>query len=99
MTRPTEKFSWAVTRQAGISYRQLDHWVRMGWLIPETDLKEHKLRQWSEDEALIAAEMGRLTRAGMKPATAAELARRYVTEPTADGKYLIGIGVSIIFED
>lgn len=89
----------AIAKEAGITYRQLDMWVRWGYLHPSAVPSQGFLREWPDDERFVAIEMGRLVRAGMQVSAAAELARRYVTEPTADGKYLIGIGVSIIFED
>ncbi len=102
MTEPyTARHSHTLARQANISYRQLDEWVRRGFSRPIRSTQRGKgyQRVWNEDERLIVIEMGRLVNAGIRPPEAARIARQHVTEPSIDGKYLIAVGVSIIFED
>ena len=65
----------------GITYRQLDHWARCGYLKPgrlrtgrgwETSGSP---RLWPAEELEIARRMGRLTDAGFPPSLAARFAR------------------------
>lgn len=93
-----KKRSYWVMNEAGISYRQLDMWVRYGYLHPATTTGEAFAdRVWPEDEALIAVEMGRLTRAGFTVRSAASIARQHVTEPSASGRYPIELGIDLQF--
>jgi DNA-binding transcriptional MerR regulator len=64
-----------VVARAGVSYRQINSWVEQGWLVPDQHGGSGYLRDWSHAEARVAAEMGELVRAGMKPDAAADLAR------------------------
>jgi hypothetical protein len=64
----------------GITYRQLDHWVRGGYLQPGRNWAGHAKgpgspRMWPPGELEIARRMGRLTAAGLPPALAARFAR------------------------
>lgn len=63
-----------VVAEAGITYRQLDYWVRLGHLKPDGSV-HHGQREWSEAELEIAGRMGRLTAAGLPLAFAAAMAR------------------------
>jgi hypothetical protein len=70
-----------VAAAAGVTYRQLDYWCRAGYLSPALAsgrMRGHagKARRWSSHEALVAACMGQLTRAGIAPGVAAPIARR-----------------------
>lgn len=62
--------------RAGISYRQLDYWVRCGWLHPRQLGGSGNPRDFSVDEERVLLRMARLVNAGMKPEEAAGLARR-----------------------
>jgi len=69
-----------ITFEAGITYRQLDFWIRHRWLQPVREWRgfgrgSGSPRWWSEDELEIARRMGRLTAAGIPPAVAASFAR------------------------
>lgn len=60
----------------GITYRQLDHWVVKGWLLPDTGRTGQGVpREWPERELRIARAMVRLVDAGMRPDVAAVIAR------------------------
>lgn len=60
----------------GISYRQLDYWVRIGHLLPEHEpLGSGTERKWPTAERLVAERMCRLVSAGLKPASAEIVAR------------------------
>ena len=62
-------------RELGISYRQLDNWVRLGLLRPLHVGGSGVNREWTRAELDVARLMGRLVAAGMKPALAERLAR------------------------
>jgi hypothetical protein len=69
--------SEAVAAAAGISYRQLDHWTRRGYLRPAADTGNGsgRWREWSTAELAAACLMAALTRAGLEPRAAALIAR------------------------
>lgn len=68
--------SVALAEAAGISYRQLDNWVRLGHLRPvDPEPGTGSPREWPEPELEIARRMGRLTAAGLPLAFAARMAR------------------------
>jgi hypothetical protein len=59
-----------------VSYRQIDYWVRRGWLRPDDPRPGSGYgRDWSDDEVRVAERMARLVRAGLAPDVAARLAR------------------------
>lgn len=75
----------------GISYRQLDYWVRQGWLRPERDRRGTGVpRRWPEAELAVARRMVRLTAAGFPPA----LAHRFARDLWPDGEIAPGIWIS-----
>lgn len=60
----------------GVSYRQLDFWVRRGYLKPHNATPGSGYsRQWTPDEAAVATMMGRLVIAGFSPELAHRVAR------------------------
>lgn len=60
----------------GISYRQLDHWVRKGWLQPGNATPgSGAWRTWGEEERGVARIMARLVVAGIPPELAHRVAR------------------------
>lgn len=71
-------------RELGISYRQLDWWVRLGLLKPLHLGGSGNAREWTRAELDVARLMGHLTRAGMKPALAERLARERCLEIAPD---------------
>jgi hypothetical protein len=78
---------WA--RRAGITYRNLDHWVRRGWLHPEhVGRGPGSRRHWPTHEQQVAALMARCVNIGMTPALAARVARAAVGA-VADGFALV----------
>ena len=86
-----------VTRAAEITYRQLDHWVRRGYLEPawvtnHTGRGRGTGREWTTTETAVACLMGRLTRAGLAPATAATVAR---SAQAGETRFVIAPGVVI----
>jgi len=86
-----------VATTAKITYRQLDHWVRRGYLEPawvtnRTGNGRGTGREWTATEAPIACLMGRLTRGGLAPATAAAVARSAQAGQT---RFVIAPGIVI----
>lgn len=62
-------------RELGITYRQLDHWIRLGHLKPLHVGGSGSNREWTRAELDVARTMGRLVAAGMKPGPASRIAR------------------------
>jgi MerR HTH family regulatory protein len=85
--------------ELGISYRQLDYWVRRGYLRPERRTArggkygggQGVSRRWPAAELEIARRMARLTAAGITPERAAVFAR----ESWPSGEIAPGITVEI----
>jgi DNA-binding transcriptional MerR regulator len=68
-----------ICRRAGITYRQLDFWSRAGYLheLPRPPHAGSGIpRYYPITELAVATLMGRLSRAGLAPAQAHELARQ-----------------------
>jgi len=59
----------------GATYRQLDHWVRSGYLKPNCAGGSGFVREWPKGELRVANTMARLVAAGLPPALAARVAR------------------------
>lgn len=66
-----------VVRQAGITYRQLDHWVRRRFVRPEPSRHGGTgfSREFAPEEVRVACVMGRLTAVGVSLELAARIAR------------------------
>jgi hypothetical protein len=80
-------------RLGGITYRQIDHWARVGYLHPQQrhGAGSGRWRHWPDDEAEVAYRMVRLVTAGIPPALAATIAR-------ADGPVEIAPGITITID-
>lgn len=60
----------------GVTYRQLNWWVRQGYLRPANPHPGSGTRRiWSSDELRVGARMAALVAAGLLPRLAAEAAR------------------------
>lgn len=91
--------SETIARQCGITYRQLDYWVRAGYLHPvpmggkeraePVDGGTGNWRDWPNEELRMAREMGLLVAAGLIPEVAHRVARNRRT-----GRVLWAIGDS-----
>lgn len=81
----------------GTSYRQLDYWIRKGYIhtVPNERAGSGYSRQLSEDEIQVARYMIRLINAGFVVSTAALIARRFVLEDTRETLLPDGIVVKI----
>jgi len=74
----------SAAEQAGITYRQLDHWTRQGWIKAEPRIARRldwppgsgHPRSYPQVEVEIAGRMGRLVKAGVTARVAAQVARR-----------------------
>jgi DNA-binding transcriptional MerR regulator len=65
-----------VLRQAGITYRQLDHWSRIGYLKPSNpDCGSGRRRDFPMAEVTVARRMALLVNAGLTLKTAHRVAR------------------------
>lgn len=65
--------SQKTAESAHITYRQLDTWVRMGWLKPSGGTGQGVPRDFPQPEVEKAKAMGRLTHAGVAAKTAAHI--------------------------
>jgi MerR HTH family regulatory protein len=75
MTATTKIYSSSeVQSRAGITYRQLDHWARIGHVQP-TGVGSGTRRQWSYIEMRTAVLLARLVKSGITLDTAAVVAR------------------------
>jgi DNA-binding transcriptional MerR regulator len=68
-----------------ITYRQLDHWTRRGYLHPTRDSPRNN-RHWPPNELAVAERMGRAVRAGLTP---------YAAHKAARGTTDLGHGVTV----
>lgn len=60
----------------GITYRQLDYWVRQGYIKPKPGATgTGHTRDFSDHEIAVAARMARLIDRGFTPKAAARIAR------------------------
>lgn len=97
MTRSIWITSIDVARRAGITYRQVDYWVRTGLLRPDNPHGGQGCpREWPIREVRIAEAMGQLVDAGIPLPRAAEIARA-----SAGAKHhtaVLGRGVTLILD-
>lgn len=92
--------------RAGVTYRQVDHWVRQGWVEPRfwrkggdraDEGKSGYVRDFTDHEQQVIIAMGRLTGAGIRAEVAARVARSMVDQ----GHWTVRLerGVVITLED
>lgn len=95
-----------VVREAGVSYRQADFWIRSGYVTTLTTTRDGNTdvltlaenvtgpgyaRVLNAEQGRTLMLMGRLTRAGFSPALASDVARRMAVE----GYVELGEGLAI----
>lgn len=78
---------WA--EDVNATYRQLDYWIRRGWLHPLGTGSGNR-RQWPETERRAARIMARCVNAGLTPEAAASVARS-VLESEVDDPVLVDL--------
>jgi DNA-binding transcriptional MerR regulator len=83
-----------IVRAAGITYRQLDHWTRKGYLSAVAK-GSGAPRDWEDDAVFIATDMARLVEAGLTVEVAAIVARRHVQFPSSSEKYVLAAGITL----
>lgn len=66
-----------ILKRTGVTYRQLDYWVRRGWVTPERpeQVSTGHHRTFSAREFVVIDRMARLVLAGVVPDIAAKVAR------------------------
>lgn len=65
-----------LAERVGVTYRQVDHWSRLGYLRPSNPgCGQGRQRDYLPAEVDVAVRMGRLVRAGLSPAVATLVAR------------------------
>lgn len=93
LSMPTAEVVEIVHRLGG-SYRQLDFWVRRGYLrVPQHRPGSGYPRVWEPAEVAIAAAMLRLVAAGFTVASAARIARE--GEPTRAARVRLAPGCGL----
>ena len=82
----------------GITYRQLDYWVRIGYLRPDNPEPGSGIsRDWSDHELAVARTMGILIRAGLAVDRAATVARETFAYPF--GRATLAPGIEVVVSD
>jgi len=80
----------------GVSYRQIDHWCRQGYLKPLTATPgSGYARIWPAVERDVALLINRLQAVGVELATAAQIARSLVDSGTNRAELGGGVFISI----
>ncbi len=74
------------------TYRQIDHWVRAGYLRPQGGIGTGNPREWTREELRVFRRMARLVNAGLQPAAAAKAARAGALPQLAPGVHLLITG-------
>lgn len=64
-----------VLAEARITRRQMEHWIKCGYLWPQGEGGKGHPWWFPEREVTVAVRMGRLTRAGLTASVAAKVAR------------------------
>ena len=91
----------ALCEHAGISYRQLDHWTRRGYLqtVGEQTPGSGQSRVWPVREASIAETMHTLIECGFTPHAAADYARQYHVDVWSPVDGLVSAALGIVSSD
>ena len=85
----------------GVSRRQLEYWVEMGWVSSADPPSQGHPRVFSDTEKRVLALMVRLTAAGLPARKAAPLARQAVTaaeEYDAGSPPVVALGPGLLLE-
>lgn len=97
--RPAITRSLDAVEIRGVTYRQLDHWVRRGYLRPDQPAPgSGNAREWSGDELRVAQLMACLKGAGFAPAAAADYARQLLRLATFGPPVRLTIAHGIVLE-
>jgi MerR-like DNA binding protein len=78
----------------GITYRQLDHWCKAGYLHVSSK-GSGTPRDWPHREVKVARFMARLVTAGLTPKAAAEVARQVAASDEPIAVIEIGAGITV----
>ena len=82
----------AVVHAAKVTHRQLDFWVRSGWVVATVQARgSGRWREFTLDDIVDVAAMGRLVAAGVAP----DLARRVLGERTRHTRGALRIGGAV----
>ncbi|MEV4458487.1 MerR family transcriptional regulator [Microbispora sp. NPDC049633] len=81
----------------GLTWRQLDHWTRKGYLHPEGGGQTGVARIWPETELRIAALIARFSAAGLVMESAASVARSIVAFGLVEVE--LGEGITLKIQD
>lgn len=84
-----------LTTRLNISYRQLDYWVRMGYLKPRHIGGSGNPRDFTNEEEIVLIRMARLVNAGLRPDVAAKAARSAVAD---SGSEYVDLGRGVLLK-
>jgi len=83
----------------GATPRQLDFWIRMGYLLPDQPAPgSGRSREWPESEIQVAQLMARLVAGGFVPAAAAEHARSALRQQTFGSPVRLTLPRGVVLE-
>lgn len=85
-----------LSNRAGVTYRQIDYWTRVGLLEPiKPDVGRGRTLLFADDQIPIAQYMGQLTDLGVQPRTARDIAGQLVDQGRAQlGPFAITVPVT-----
>ena len=85
----------------GVSRRQLEYWVEMGWVSSADPPSQGHPRVFTDTEKRVLALMVRLTAAGLPARRASRLARQAVTvlAPAGVAQVMLGPGLTLTVRD
>lgn len=81
--------------EAGITYRQLDYWSRLGLLESDDCFGSGSYRTFARSEVAVATMLGRLSKCGLLPSS--DLARRAVDAIRTGSPDIVSDGPLTIF--
>lgn len=83
----------------GVTSRQVDFWVRQGYLLPgQPAPASGNARQWPEEEIRVAQLMARLVACGFTPADACDYARKVLGRRGSPVRLTLARGVVLEVE-
>ena len=90
---PATKKTAAAVAGLGVTRRQLDYWVEMGWIVSADPPSAGHPRTFTAAEKKVLALMVRLTAAGLPARQAAPLARAAVSRAEEAGASRVAVGL------
>ena len=102
MGKPMPFSTQYVVQKSKATKRQVDHWIRKGWVKPNGNGGTGNGWSWSKEELDVACLMARMVQAGIKVERAAKLARLVIENPKPDKEtrnIKLGDGMWLVFKE